>query len=501
MSNELRSKTIRAMGHLGLGSAMGKVMSLGTTLILARILSPADYGLIAIAMIVIGFIGFFNEVGIGSAIVQKTELTTTEVNGCFVIALMVSSVLVCLTVASSGLIADFYEHPQLKKMISVLASGFIFGAFSTVPMAFLRKDMQFKAIAGVNILATLIQSIVSLVLALLGYGVWSLVWGFVTASIVTSTGFFLLSSWRPRGAYGIREASNLVIYGLHVTSTRIFWYLYTNADKAIVGKMLGAKSLGIYDMAFSLATLPSAQITTLVINVASPLFSKLQKNLAELSSVMLQLTRGVAYVTYPMLIGMLVCGHELIMVLLGPDWIDVLIPFRALCLMGLIKSVDPLLSQVLTSTGNAKKLSAYTAMCSVVMLLGVVVGAMLDGLRGVSIVWVLIYPLLSVKLLRDVSAVIGMPMLAYYRTLLPVLSGTVAMGAVVLAVRELTISSIPSVHALLALEIVSGVISYFFWIVYLDKKGLAQIRQTLIDLGISETRLNRWPFIRHTEPT
>ena len=494
----MRSKTIRAMGHLGLGSALGKVISLGTTLILARILSPADYGLIAIAMIVIGFIGFFNEVGIGSAIIQKNELSTTEVNGCFVIAILVSIVLFFITLAASGSIAQFYAHPELQAMISVLASGFIFGAFSTVPMAFLRKEMQFKAIAGVNILATIIQSIVSLVLAWQGHGVWSLVWGFVAASVVTSAGFFALSSWRPRGQYGIREASTLVIYGLHVTSTRVFWYLYTNADKAIVGKMLGAKSLGIYDMAFSLATLPSAQVTTLVINVASPLFSKLQNNLTELSSVVLKLTRGLAYVTYPALIGMLVCSRELILVLLGPDWIDVLIPFSALCLMGLIKSVDPLLSQVLTSTGHAKKLSAYTAMCSVVMLSGVIVGALLDGLRGVSIVWVVLYPLLSIKLLSDVSKITGMSMLSYYRNLWPVLLGTTVMGITVLLARTIALPLIHSIPVLLAVEIMVGMLTYFFWIVYLDRKGLEQIRQTMLDLGIAENRLNRWPFIRHS---
>jgi O-antigen/teichoic acid export membrane protein len=494
MSSEIRSKTIRAMGHLGLGSIAGKVISLGSTLILARILSPADYGLMAIAMIIIGFIGFFNEVGIGAAIVQKSELTVAEVNGCFSIAIVISVLLFLTTLAASKSIANFYENPLLEDMISVLATGFLLGAISTVPMAFLRREMQFKEIAGINFLAIAIQSIVSLILAKMNYGVWSLVWGFIVSNIVTSIGFFFLSNWRPTRAIDIWEAKKLVIYGLHITSSRIFWYIYTNADKAIVGKLLGIKLLGVYDMAFSLATLPSGQVTSLVVNVASPLFAKLQNQFTELNSVVLKLTRGLAYITYPTLIGMLVCSRELIMVALGPQWNNVLIPFSALCLMGLIKSVDPLLSQVLIGTGHAKKLSAYTAFCSIVMLLGVVVGATLDGLRGVSIVWVVIYPLLTIKLLSDVCKITGMPMLAYYRNLVPVLLGAIFMGVAVLIIREITLSFLLSVPLLLAIEICTGILTYFLWIVYLDRKALTEIRQTLLDLGITENKLNRWPF-------
>jgi O-antigen/teichoic acid export membrane protein len=496
MSLELRSKTVRAIGHLGLGGALGKIVSLGTTLIMARLLSPADYGLMAIAMVVIGFVGFFNEVGIGSAIVQKPKLSTTEVNGCFAIALMASATLSLLTFLLSGVMARFFGNPRLEPMIAVLSVAFILGAFGTVPLAFLRKELHFKAIAGITILAIIIQSVVCLILAWRGFGVWSLVWGFVVSSAVQSFGAFWLSPWRPGGQYGIREAAGLVMYGLKVTSSRVFWYLYTNADKVIIGKVLGERALGIYDMAFSLATLPSSQITTLATNVASPLFSKLQNDLPKLNSFILHFTRGIAYVTYPALIGMLVCSPELVAVMLGDKWSDLLIPFGALCLMGLIKSVDPLLSQVLIATGNAGKLSAYTLMCGIAMTLAVLVGAHFGGLRGVSLVWLLVYPVLSIKLLHDVCKVTGMKMSSYYRSLLPVLAATIAMAVVVLAVRTSMLSQGMPVLATLVAEIVSGGIAYVLWIVYLDRRGMSEIRQVLIDLGISEQRLDRWPLNR-----
>jgi O-antigen/teichoic acid export membrane protein len=496
MSNDLRSKTVRAMGHLGLGGALGKVISLASTLVIARLLSPTDYGLMAMAMTLVSFVGFFNEVGIGAAIVQKKELGQAEVNGCFAFSILASVVLSALTVLLSGAAAAFFGHPTLQPMIAVLASAFILGAAGTVPTAFLRRDMNFKAVAGINVLQVLCQAGLSLALAWRGYGVWALVWSFVAASAVQSAGAFWLSGWRPRGAYGMRAAYGIVVYGLHVTTTRIFWYLYTNADKVIIGKVLGDRALGIYDMAFSLATLPTSQVTTLATNVASPLFARLQDDLPQLRAFILHVTRGIAYVTYPALVGMLVCSRELVAVLLGEKWMGMLVPFGALCVMGLIKSVDPLLSQVLIATGHARKLSGYTLMCGVVMTAGVVAGALLDGLHGVSLVWMVVYPLLSVRLLQMIAQVTGLKMRHYYLTLLPVLVASAAMAAVVLLAREaMLLAGLPPL-AMLVAEVATGALAYTLWIVQFDKRGLGEIRQVMMDLGISERKLTRWPFNR-----
>lgn len=493
---QLQARAVKAMAHLGLGSALGKLLSLSTTLVLARLLSPQDYGVMALAMIVIGFVGFFNEVGIGAAIVQKTELSTTEVNGCFAIAVLTSLALSGMTVMGSGLAAGFFRTPALQAMISVLASAFLLGAFSTVPLAFLRKELKFKTIATINFVGVLVQSLTSIVLAAYGYGAWSLVWGFVASSAVQTLCAFLFSSWRPRGGYDLREAADLVFYGLHVTASRIFWYLYSNADKVIIGKLLGTRQVGIYDMSFGLASLPSDQVTTLVTNVASPLFSKLQHNMDEVAGAILKLSRGIVYITYPVLIGMLVCSHELILVLLGENWLEILVPFGALCIRGLLKSIDPLLSQVLISTGHAKKLSAYTAMCGIVMSLAILAGALAGGLFGVSLMWVIVYPLLTVKLLRDVCAVTGMSMLAYYRNLWPVLLASLVMGGVVFLVREIMLLFTHAAPLILAAEILSGMLSYTLWMLTMNRQSLDEVRQVLTDIGIPARYLQRWPFAR-----
>lgn len=500
MSQDLRSKTIRAIGHLGVGGALGKIVSLGSTLIMARLLSPEDYGLMAMAMVLVGFVGFFNEVGIGAALVQKTDLSPTEINGCFSFSILASLLLFAVTALLSVPAADFFGNPRLQPMIVVLAITFILGAVGTVPMALLRREMRFKAIAGITISGVFVQSGLALLLAWLGHGPWSLVWSFVASTLFQSVLTFYLSRWRPSSLRGLHEAFGLVRYGLQVTMTRIFWYLYSNADKVVIGRMLGDRPLGIYDMAYSLATLPTSQITSLATNVSSPLFARLQHDRIQLQAYILHFTRGVAYVTYPALIGMLMCSHELIAVMLGDKWAAMLVPFGALCLMGLVKSVDPLLSQVLIATGHARQLTGYTLLCGITMTAAIIAGASLDGLHGVSIAWVVVYPLLSIRLLYLVSNVTGLPMYAYYRCLVPVISATAAMALVIFGLRAGLVELGTPVLLLLIIQIAVGAMVYIGWIIGFDRQGLGQIRQVLIDLGISEQRLARWPFNRSVIP-
>lgn len=497
MSDELRSKTVKAMSHLGLGGAVGKVLSLGTTLLLARFLSIGEYGLMGLAMVVISFISVFSEVGIGTAIVQRKELDHGEVNGCFAVATLTGLVLSLVTMACSPLVASFYKEPHLGPMIMVLSSGFLLSGIGSVPTAYLRREMHFKVISVLSILAILVQSITAIVLASIGFGVWSLVWSFVVAATINNVGAYLLSSWRPVGVYKIRAAWGLVSYGFQVVISRMFWHIYTNADKAIIGWALNTAAVGIYNMAFALATLPNSQITSMVVNVAAPVFSKLQHDFERLNQVTLKLTRGVAYATYPVLIGMLATANELVLVALGPKWMEVTVPFRALCLMGLIKSVDPLLSQILINIGHANKLSVYTAICGVAMSLGIIVGARFDGLFGVSVVWIVVYPILSIKLLRDVGKLTGLRMLDYYKALWPVLLGASVMGLVVTAVRYLllTFLKLPT-PATLGIEVVCGAFVYVAWVIYLDREGLDEMRQVMVDLGVPAKKLERWPFVR-----
>ena len=483
-SEQLRKSANKAIAQLGIGGVLGKVISLGATLLLTRLLLPADYGTMALAMTFIAFIGYFNEVGVGASIVQKKELIRSEVNGCFLIAIAVSFVLCGLTLLFAPLVALFFDAPKLTNIVRALSVVFILGSLSTVPIAFLRREMRFKVLAILGVAEVLVNSSIAIVLAFLNFGVWSLVFGFIASSLMRVVLSFYFSRWRPVGAYKIKEAMELVAYGLHVTASRVFWYIYISADKIVIGRILGVRLVGVYDMAFSLATLLSGQITTLVTNVASPLFSKLQSDRGELVSSLKRLTRGIVFITYPTLIGMFVCSDEIISILLSATWSEVLVPFNVLCLLGLVKSFDPLLSQILISTGYAKRLSIYTFVCGVVMVASCAIGATKFGLLGVSLVWVTVYPLLTLRLLSEVCAVIEMTKMEFFGNIAPVLISSLVMGLAMKVARMLLLAYTKSPLVLLPVEVVVGFVVYLSYSAVFYRSMLLEIRSVLNDIGV-----------------
>lgn len=496
MSHDLRRRVVRAVGATTAGSGLAKLVSLLSTLVLARLLTPGDFGLMAIATTVTGFIGFFNEVGIGAAIVQRTELRDAEINGCFGIAMLASTLLCALAVMLSGPAAGFFDMPDLQPVLAVLGFGFFFGALNTVPVSLLRRELRLQTVLWLGVASAVVQSLVAIPLAFAGLGYWALVVSFFVGQTVSTVWFWRVAAWRPTLPMHLREGGALLGYGLNITYARVLWHIYMNADKLIVGKLLGERAVGIYDMSKSLASLPTSQISGLVTSIASPVFARLQTDLPRLQSVLLRFTRGVAYLTFPALAGIAVVAEELVMVLLGPQWIEAVLPLQALCISELVRTVANLQTQLLISTGHVKRAVVYSALCTLVLPLAIAVGAWLGGLPGVAVAWALVYPLLALWLLGEVKTVARLGYGDFWRAVRQPLFGTVAMVLAVSVARVLMAPlSWPDAIGL-GCHIAIAILAYGIYLIVADRDGLAEIRQVLDDFGVPARGLDRWPFVR-----
>ena len=292
----------------------------------------------------------------------------------------------------------------------------------------------------------------------------------------------------------LREGGALLGYGLDITFTRVLWHAYMNADKLIVGKMLGARAVGIYDVSRSLASLPTTQISGLVSSIASPIFSSLQTNLAQLRAVHLRLTRGVAYLTFPLLAGIAVLANELVQVLLGDKWGEAVFPLQALCLSEAVAAVANLQAQLLISTGRARQLVRYNALCAVVMPVSLAIGGWLTGLPGIALAWAIAFPLLSIGLLRAALDASNLRMADFWRAVRQPVFGSTVMVLTLYAARLL----LPTLNAQPLLVLLGGAILgafvYASYVTLLDREGLTEIRQVLADFGVPQRMLSRWPF-------
>lgn len=496
MSDSLRRRVVRAVGATSLGASLAKIVSLTATLVLARLLTPEDFGLMAMASTVTGFIGFFNEIGIGAAIVQRATVRKEELNGCFGIAILTSLLLSVIIFFVSWPAAQFFNMPQLQKLLNVLGLGFIFGALNTVPVALLRRELRFQTVMWLGLSSAIIQALVTIPLAAFGFGYWAIVIGFFVGQTIATLWYWRVSTWRPTWPLQLREGQTLLVYGIDITFTRVLWHAYMNADKLIVGKLLGERAVGVYDVSRSLASLPTSQISGLVTGIASPVFSRLQKDLPQLRSVQLRLTRGVAYLTFPLLAGISVTAAELVPVLLGNRWSEAILPLQALCISEAVATVANLQAQLLISTGRAKQLVRYNLICVIVMPLSLTLGAWLQGLLGIALAWALVFPLLSVWLLRDALHASSLSVSAFWQALRQPLQGSLMMVAAVFIARYfLQPFGLPALFELLS-DVATGVLTYMSYVVLFDREGLKEIRQVLSDFGVSETALCRWPFNR-----
>ena len=482
--------------YLGVGKGLGRLISFVNTLLLARLLSPKDYGLMAIVMVVVGFIGFFNEIGLGSAIKQRIDISKEQLNGAFALALLISVPLYLALYAASPQISAFYEQ-DITAVLRFIALTFIIGAIATVPDALMARDMRFKVYGGIEFVMILIQCVVTLVMAWLGYQVWALAWGFVVAQVFKTASIFYFSNWRPTRLGNLGAATDLMKFGATVTYSRITWYFYNNAQTLIIGKVLNPQQLGVFSMASTLATLPSTHITSMVIQIASPLFSKLQLDLPRLDNAMRRLTSGIALIAFPVMAGMALTATELVPVLLGPLWIDAVFPLQILCILGLFKSVDPLVTQAFVSIGKANITARYTTLCAVVIPASVYVGAVAGGLVGVAIGIAVSYPLSSIYLFRSAQVHLAFSMRLYLKALRTPIEGCAWMACFVIAYHYLSVQAgFDHPLWLLISKSVVGGLSYAVFLVYIRRSGLDDCYEVLRELGVSAKKLDRWPFNR-----
>ena len=500
MSDGLRRRVVRAVGATSVGSGLAKLISLTSTLVLVRLLTPQDFGLMAMATTVTGLIGFFNEIGLGAAIVQRTNVRQDEMNGCFGIAILASVLLSLLVVAISWPAAAFFNMPALQSLLSVLGFGFFFGALNTVPVALLRKDLRFQTVLWVGLSSSIVQALVAIPLAALGFGYWAMVVGFFVGQTVTTVWYWRVSTWRPSWPLRLREGRGLLVYGVDITYTRVLWHAYMNADKLIIGKLMDAHAVGVYDVSRSLASLPTSQISGLVTSIASPVFARVQADPLQLQRVQLRLSSGVAHLTFPLLAGIAVLAAELVQVLLGNKWSEAVFPMQALCISEAVATITNLQAQLLISTGRVKQLVRFNLVCAIVMPLSLAAGGWFGGLPGVALAWATAYPALAIWLMRDALRASGLPASLFWHAIRHPLLGSLVMVLAVTAARAMLALLMAQPLLVLLSCVTVGVVVYGSYVVLVDREGLTEIRQVLADFGVPERVLNRWPFNRAAAP-
>lgn len=426
-------------------------------LIVARLLSPEDYGLVGMATMYLGLITLLSEFGLGTAVLAVRELRREQLeqlNGLAVLLGLAGLVASCTMAIPLG---RFFRAPELPLVLVAMSTTFLITSFKTVPFALLQRDLRFKTLALIDLSQALVVAIGMIGFAVAGFRYWTLVCGGVLGTLI-STGAVIRLRHLPFAWPRPKSLKHAMTLSFDVVIARLCWYASANADFLVAGRILGKAALGFYNVGWTLASLPVNKVTALVGQVTPAFFSAVQRDPPALRRYLLRITEGIALVTFPLSFGLVLVASDLVRVVLGAKWEGTIAPLQLLAAYVAFRSITPLLSQVLMIIRDSRFEMWRMAAAAAVMPTAFYFSAQRWGTVGLALAWLLVDPLLTFMLYRRVFSKIGLSANAYLAALWPALSGTALMAALVLAVGMF--SSEWTAGLRLAAQIGAGVISY-----------------------------------------
>ena len=373
---------------VGISTAVVKILAFITvTLVLARVLSPSDFGMVGLAWLAINAFDFLRELGITSALVYRQEEDDTVAANVAYIALAIASVVIYLMVFVSAPWVErfFSDAAGLTPILRVLALTMLINAVGQVPYTLLAKNLDFRNKAIPEIIAGLGNSIVAITMALNGFGVWSLVGGYLTDSILRNTLVWFFSSWRPSWRFDRQVWKEMFDYGKHIVSSRILIFGITNIDDAMIGRVMGTAPLGFYTLAYRLSNLPATHITKLVSSVMFPAFSKIQQQQERIRTIFFQTIHAVGLLAAPISIATIVLGPNFVHYYYLGRWDDAIVAMQWLTIYGFIRSVAANMGPILRAMGKPQWISALALWRFITMAVLLYPAILWRGIVGVSI--------------------------------------------------------------------------------------------------------------------
>lgn len=476
-----RRQVLSGFGWQGATKAVVQTFSWVSTVVVARLLAPSDYGTVAVSEVFIAALAMFVELGLTYGLIQKPRTTVQEEDGVFYFNVAVSLAAYGLLFAVAPLVAGFYDNPVLSAVLRVAGIGLVLGSIKAVPLAIAMRRMDFRYRSLAEMGAMFIGSVTVITMAFQGFGLWSLIAGFLASQFAGAAAFLPAFRRLPRPHLSLKLIRDVLSYGLKITGTSTLAFIYSRADVTIIGKVLGERILGYYSMAFQLATIPLDKIATIFNQVTFPSMSRIQDNPEESRKLFLELHRHLLIITYPVLLGLALVADDLVLLLLTEKWLPIVPVLQGLCAVNLLRVSGTTLPPVLNGRGKAGVVLRYAAISAVVLPAAFLVGAHY-GLTGVVAAWAVAYPPLYLLLLLNCLRDLGIPFGAFLRLTVSAAVSCAIMVGVVLGVKVLGHDLNPWVR--LGMEVGSGAGAYVgsFLLLFRDqidqiRKGFAMLRK------------------------
>jgi len=345
---------------------------------------PEDFGIIGMITVFTGFASIFIDVGFGSALIQKKTVSQTDLSTIFWFNVLSGSLLTVLFILLAPFISEFYNTEKLKTLTVFLSFTFIISSLGNVQKVLLAKQLDFKLPFKIRIIAQLIGDVVGIVLALNGFGVWSIALKVMLNGVLTTSIYWLTSSWRPSLVFSKSSVKELSSFSLNLLGNNSLNYWVRNIDNLLIGKFLGNASLGLYSRAYGILTLPIRNVSSVISRVLFPSLSYIQDDVDKVRNVYLKVISAIAFFTFPLMIGLFVVADKFVLYVFGEQWVEMIPIFKVFCILSLPQSFGNVISNLYMARG-ATGLMFKVGTALRVMLISSIILGLNWGILGVAL--------------------------------------------------------------------------------------------------------------------
>lgn len=354
--SSLKSKTFNGLTWSLIDNVAGSGVTFIVGIILARLLTPSEFGIIGIVMIFISISNIFVDGGLSRALIRKIEVSNKDYSTVFYTNILISLLFILILQASAKIIADFFNQDILIKIFPFISFLLLINGLSIVHKTDLIRKIDFKTQAIASLIASISSGVIGISLAVLGYGVWSLVWQLISRYAFNTILLWILNKWRPTLIFSTQSFKELFGFGSKLLIADFINAAYKNIFNLLIGKVYKVEQLGLYDNANRFNTILTNNLTSVIQKVSFPTLSSVQEDKKHLTSVFRKFTIYSALVSFPLILGLAAIAKPLILVLIGEQWETAALYLQILCFYGILYPLTNLNLNMLNVIGKSDKI-------------------------------------------------------------------------------------------------------------------------------------------------
>jgi len=459
----LKKKVLTGTKWVALTNIFRQVLQIVSLFILARLLTPDDFGLFAILMLFVGFMQMFSDMGTGAALIQIKDPSEKLLSSVFFFNLFVGLLLCLLLISISGLIATFFGNPHIQELLQIISIIFIISSFGVVQKALYDKQMDFKKITLIESISQLIGLIFAIISAMKGLGIYSLIIQALSSNTIRVVLIWFYSNWRPLFHFTIEDITQIWDFTKNYTLFDTINYFARNADNFLIGKFLGSPALGVYSIAYRIMLYPLQNISRTLLRILFPAFAQIQDDNMKFQKAYLRVIFFIALISFPIMIGMMATADIFVPILFGDKWKNLDILIMILAPIGMIQSIITTTGSIYMAKGNTRTLLKIGIINSIVTVTFFIIGLPF-GIKGVALFYVISNLIMLYPVLKLAWSQIELSVKRGIFEIFPILLLSIIMGFIVVFLGKIFNIFYHNEYLQLIIMILGGIIVYYLLI-------------------------------------